>query len=141
MVHVGVPVHGRAGQCAVRRERAAGALGGCFRGAFPRAGFLGVGWWGRRGLQGTRRGSPRAPPLARAPNLSVFGTSQPEAESDRWGPPRSRCRFLAPILRGRRVSWFPARRALAPWGIAHPSPEARLSLALAFPVGLRRCVS
>lgn len=112
----------------------------------PRAGVFGAPFRalvlrGLRGLQGTRRGSPRAPPLARARSVSVVGNVGAEAESERGDRPGVGVGCWPRVLRGRRVSWCPARRAPALWGIARPAPEARLSLALAVLLGQLRCVS
>lgn len=50
---------------------------------------------GLRGLQGTRRGSPRAPPLARAQSVSVVGNVGAGGGVGTRGPPASRCWLLA----------------------------------------------
>lgn len=71
----------------------------------------------------------------------LLETSGPEAESERGDRPRVGVGSWPRVLRGPRVSWCPARRAPALCGIAHPAPEARLSLALAVLFGQLRCVS
>lgn len=82
----------------------------------------------RRGLRGTRRGSPGAPPLARPGRVVSFWKHRPRGGVGTLGPPGGWC------LRFFLVSSLPCAGAL--WSFAHlePNSEVRSSPVLAFPV-------
>lgn len=86
-------------------------------GALSRAGLA-----GGDGASRGPGGEARALRLSRALGVCQFlETSRPGAGSERRDRLGVGVGSLARVFRGRRVSWFPARRAPALWSFSHPA--------------------
>lgn len=124
-VRVSVPQRPRSGWAARLREGKHSGRGGRAPLGRPFARSA----CGGTGLHGTRRGSPRAPPLARAPCVSVFGNCRGQGRGRDAGTAQEPTLAPGPgAPRFSEVGGFPARRAHRRFlFLRFLRPEARLS--------------